>query len=134
MSENDYMQQVMANQQRVEVDLKAKRASPAMNRMMVQAAPASPMRAMAAEGTLRQSDDETGRFRVSTAAGPAGGSLAAESNTPAVDVKITGWGRWKTVIVPPNAHVVHTRRGHAEPLHMGQIGRASCRERVSSPV
>jgi hypothetical protein len=27
MSENDYMQQVMANQQRLEVDLKAKRGT-----------------------------------------------------------------------------------------------------------
>lgn len=37
----------------------------------------------------------------------------------AVEVRITGFWRWKTVIVPPNAHVVHTRRGHADPLHLG---------------
>jgi hypothetical protein len=36
-----------------------------------------------------------------------------------VEVRITGFGRWRTVVVPPNAHVVHTRRGHAEPLHIG---------------
>jgi hypothetical protein len=36
-----------------------------------------------------------------------------------VDVRVTGFWRWKTVLVPPNAFVVHTRRGHAEPLHVG---------------
>jgi hypothetical protein len=36
-----------------------------------------------------------------------------------VDVRVTGVWRWKTVLVPPNAFVVHTRRGHAEPLHVG---------------
>jgi hypothetical protein len=34
-------------------------------------------------------------------------------------VRITGWWRWRTVVVPPNAHVVHTRRGHDKPLHIG---------------
>jgi len=116
MSDNDYMQQVMANQQRVEVDLKAKRASPVFNRMMVQAvAPAGAMRARMAEGQAHQSDDDTGRFQASASVARAG----AEVSTPAVDVRITGWGPWKTVIVPPNAHVVHTRRGHADPLHIG---------------
>jgi hypothetical protein len=37
----------------------------------------------------------------------------------AVDVRVTGWWRWKTVLVPPNAFVVHTRRGRGEPLHVG---------------
>src|SRR6185369_10561025 len=41
------------------------------------------------------------------------------SGSSAVDVRITGFARWKTVLVPPNAFVVHTRRGHAEPLHIG---------------
>ena len=36
-----------------------------------------------------------------------------------VDVRISGTWRWKTVIVPPNAFVVHTRRGRPEPLHIG---------------
>jgi hypothetical protein len=34
------------------------------------------------------------------------------------DYRITGW-LWKTVVVPPNVYVVHTRRGRAEPLHIG---------------
>jgi regulator of protease activity HflC (stomatin/prohibitin superfamily) len=47
----------------------------------------------------------------------AAGSPPASAN--AVDVRVTGVGRWKTVLVPPNAFVVHTRRGHAEPVHIG---------------
>lgn len=43
-----------------------------------------------------------------------------QTNTmAAVDVKITGWWKWKTVIVPPNAFVVHTRKGVNKPLHCG---------------
>ncbi len=34
-------------------------------------------------------------------------------------VRVTGWGRWKNVLVPPNAFVVHTRRGQAKPVHVG---------------
>ena len=36
-----------------------------------------------------------------------------------VTTRITGWWRWKTVIVPPSAFVIHTRRGRQEPLHCG---------------
>jgi len=116
MSENDYMQQVMANQQRVEVDLKAKRALAPANRMALQRAPqAMPPQVAAVDGMARLSDEETGRFRAS----PSAGLGATEISATAVDVRITGWWRWKTVVVPPNAHVVHTRRGHARPLHIG---------------
>lgn len=47
---------------------------------------------------------------------------AAAPNAPAanaVNVRIKGFSRWRTVLVPPNAFVVHTRRGRAEPVHMG---------------
>jgi hypothetical protein len=37
----------------------------------------------------------------------------------AIDYRITGWWRWKTVVVPPNVYVVHTRRGREEPVHIG---------------
>jgi hypothetical protein len=40
-------------------------------------------------------------------------------DTPAVDVRITGYWRWKNVIVPPNAYVVHTRRGRTDPVTIG---------------
>jgi flotillin len=89
---NDYMEQVKENQQRVEGDLRAKRAAPQamMRRMMVAPQP-------------------------SVAASTATAGTAAAS----VEVRISGWWRWKTVVVPPNAHVVHTRRGRAQPVTIG---------------
>src|SRR5262245_2026158 len=36
-----------------------------------------------------------------------------------VGYRITGFWRWKTVVVQPNFYAVHTRRGHSEPLHIG---------------
>jgi flotillin len=96
---NDYMEQVKANQQRVEGDLRAKRnmmsASPAHARLAVQRA------------------DDTGRVRAA--------AITADAPVPAasVEVRITGFWRWQTVVVPPNAHVVHTRRGRAQPVHLG---------------
>ena len=38
------------------------------------------------------------------------------ADAPAVEVRITGFGPWRSVLVPPNAYVVHTRRGR---LHEG---------------
>ena len=52
--------------------------------------------------------ERAGRFRA-----PSG------TNASGVDVRVTGFWRWKNVIVPPNAYVVHTRRGRAEPMHLG---------------
>lgn len=108
MSENDYLEQVMAKQQRVEVDLRARRAARAERAQLV----AEPQQVL----------DVAGAPRVrSVFGGGSGLEPAAPGGTtgPAVDVRITGWWRWKTVVVPPNAHVVHTRRGHAGPLHVG---------------
>ena len=98
---NSYLDQVVAQQQRLEVDLKAKRA-------------AAPM----AMRQGRQRSD-TGEIQLAEIEGAirAQGGGPAPSN--AVEVRVTGIGPWKTVIVPPNAYVVHTRRGHAEPLHLG---------------
>ncbi len=92
---NVYLDQVVAQQEQLEQDLRAKRAAP----MAPAAAPAAPVERVAT-GTL---------------AGPRGGA----SSSQAVEVRITGFGRWKTVVVPPNAYVVHTRRGRTEPLHVG---------------
>ena len=36
-----------------------------------------------------------------------------------VNTRVTGIWPFKTVIVPPNAFVVHTRQGHQEPIHCG---------------
>ncbi|MFC6080764.1 SPFH domain-containing protein [Sphaerisporangium aureirubrum] len=90
---NTYLQRVVAQQAVLEDDLRARRAAPG--------APAP-------------------------AAGPparrerAPGGAAHEKSTPGpVDVRITGFWRWKNVLVPPNAFVVHTRRGREKPLHIG---------------
>lgn len=93
---NEYLDQVVEQQQQLEQNLKAKRAMP------VQAANAPVVARRMAGGA------------------PAAQALAApEHASNAVDVRITGFWRWKTVVVPPNAYVVHTRRGVAEPLHIG---------------
>lgn len=47
----------------------------------------------------------------------SGNGPSAHSGTP--NYRITGFWRWQTVVVTPNAHVIHTRRGQAEPLHVG---------------
>jgi flotillin len=48
---------------------------------------------------------------------PAITTAAATGNS--VDVRVTGFWRFQTVLVPPNAWVVHTRRGQDKPLHLG---------------
>ncbi|MBD2330152.1 SPFH domain-containing protein [Alkalinema sp. FACHB-956] len=53
-----------------------------------------------------------------SAPSPLGGIAPPVSR--AIDYRITGFWIWKSVIVPPNVYVVHTRRGHREPLHIGK--------------
>lgn len=53
----------------------------------------------------------------SFAAAPLGVAAALES--PAVETRQTGMLWWRSVVVPPNAYVVHTRRGHPEPVTIG---------------
>jgi hypothetical protein len=97
---NDYLEQVVRQKDQLEYDLKARRV--AKTPMIANAAPAGEGR-----GTdvvrLNLDDDR------------AGGAVGSS----AVDVRISGWWRWKNVVVPPNAYVVHTRRGHDEPVHCG---------------
>jgi hypothetical protein len=92
MTSNEYLEQVMRQQAQVEDELKL-RARPA-----ALAAPIPGTSPPGREGFLGQS------------AGPAGGN--------GVEYRITGW-LWKTVVVPPNVYVVHTRKGASEPVHMG---------------
>lgn len=89
MESNEYLKQVVQEQARVEGELRNRRPAPA-------AAP------QAAQFALFSREDVRDQ--------PAG---------QAVEYRITGWWRWKTVVVPPNVYVVHTRRGQAEPLHLG---------------
>lgn len=89
---NEYLDQVQEQQQRVEVDLKA--------RKMANAIPAQAMAPARRRGGIAPPPPEM----------PGGN---------AVEVRITGFWRWRTVVVPPNAYVVHTRRGHDKPLTLG---------------
>src|SRR5438128_2715812 len=98
---NEYLEQVKAQQQRIEVDLKAQRVAPA---------------AAAPEGAIMGLP----RNRSGQKHAEISSSMAiAENLSQAVNVRIVGFWLWKTVIVPPNAYVVHTRRGHDQPLHLG---------------
>ncbi|MFB7723686.1 SPFH domain-containing protein [Nocardia sp. NPDC056100] len=82
-----------------------------------------------AQQAALEEDLRSGPARAESAGAPARGALGKRAGrigpareTPAqgpVDVRITGFWRWQTVLVPPNAFVVHTRRGRAEPLHIG---------------
>jgi hypothetical protein len=92
-SKNSYMEEVLQQQQVVAQELKKR------------AAPAAAMQRMRAPGPFP--------------AGQQAAFLPVVEEGRAVDVRITGWWRFKTVIVPPNAWVVHTRRGVVEPLHLG---------------
>ncbi|MFC7247819.1 SPFH domain-containing protein [Catellatospora aurea] len=90
---NSYLDQVVAQSAQLEQDLRVKKA------------PMAP--APAAGG-----GDTSNRARRSA-------TEAATTPPTAVDVRVTGFGPWKTVLVPPNAFVVHTRRGREKPLHLG---------------
>jgi hypothetical protein len=101
---NTYLDQVVAQQQRLEQDL---RSAPRAAASYGAEAPAPPPAPGSVGGGTRS------RARPQAVAAPA------EPAGHAVDVRVTGFGRWKTVVVPPNAFVVHTRRGYAEPRHVG---------------
>ncbi|MEY2979311.1 MAG: hypothetical protein ACO31I_20145 [Prochlorotrichaceae cyanobacterium] len=88
--ENTYLQQVLEEQAAVDRQLKRSRS------------PAPPLAAAAQAPLLFGALDSS----------PATGK--------AVDYRITGFGLWKSVIVPPNVYTIHTRRGHAQALHIGK--------------
>ena len=99
---NTYLEQVVAQQERLEQDLRVRRPAVSMAAAAAGAggapAPAPPPPGVPARGTPPE---------------------PVPDRAPAVGVRITGFGRWRTVVVPPNAFVVHTRRGRGEPLHVG---------------
>lgn len=93
MQANDYLNQVVQEQAKVEGELRARKRA---------AAPFAP----AAAAVNYELSEATDASFNSAGAAP-------------VDYRITGWFRWKTVVVPPNAYVVHTRRGQPDPVHVG---------------
>ncbi|MFC4050653.1 SPFH domain-containing protein [Actinomadura syzygii] len=99
---NTYLEKVVAQQAELEGDLRARRSSSAPPPLAPGAVPPPP-------GPLAKRDRALG-----------GGAPAGERSAPGpVDVRISGFWRWRNVLVPPNAFVVHTRRGRDEPLHIG---------------
>jgi hypothetical protein len=105
--ENTYLNEVMAEQANVEHELKRKRVAPAAARGKSSGRSLAPGVVELKKGLAPA--DESG-LDFDEGYGGAGG---------AVNYRVTGFWRWKTVVVPPNVYVVHTRRGHAEPLHVG---------------
>jgi flotillin len=95
MARNEYLDQVIAEQAMVEADLQ-NWSAPAKKRRRAE------VQAQVQGGAPPLPPDDS--------RDDAGGALG---------VRVTGWWRFKNVIVPPNAYVVHTRRGRPEPLHMG---------------
>ena len=95
---NTYMEKALQEQAAVEYELHKRRA------------PAMPSPSLSAIQALDDFDSGT-----NTPSGPRSGG----SDEHIQSYRITGFGPWRTVIVPPNAYVVHTRRGHADPVHMG---------------
>jgi flotillin len=79
----------------------------------------SPPNTYLGEVLADQAEVEHELKRKRTVVSAAPGSPPDEVPGRAIEYRITGWWRWKTVIVPPNVHVVHTRRGHTEPVTLG---------------
>jgi SPFH domain/Band 7 family protein len=92
---NNYLSEVLEDQAQVEQELKRHKV------------PLAPV----AAGKARREDSVDHDL----ALGEPAGVLAGR----AIGYRVTGFWRWKTVVVPPNVYVVHTRRGHAEPVTLG---------------
>ncbi|WP_433755956.1 SPFH domain-containing protein [Nocardia sp. CA-135398] len=101
---NEYLDQVVAQQAALEGDLRTRKPTPAPAQAFAGApsAPGGP----APRGAIAKRADRVGPTPQGSGPGP-------------VEVRVTGFWRWQTVLVPPNAFVVHTRRGRGEPLHIG---------------
>lgn len=104
---NDYLEQVASQGRQLEEDLRPRRAD-----FKKAGAPMLANRTAGGAACDDRGADDSRFFIHPEPSGIGTGSTA-------VDVRVTGWWRWKTVVVPPNAYVVHTRRGHEKPLHCG---------------
>lgn len=101
---NSYLEQVAQQGRQLEQDLRPRRA-----KMMSNSTPVA--EPIPADGGAQACFDDVALARA--------GGAAPSTGSNGVEVRITGFWRWKNVVVPPNAYVVHTRRGHDEPLHLG---------------
>lgn len=106
--ENTYLNEVMQQQAVVERDLTPKHAA-APAALVGRARKAAPPDTK----TWAKGDSVDLACAVSLDEDAGGGHVTS------LDYRITGFWFWKTVVVPPNVYVVHTRRGHAEPVNVG---------------
>lgn len=102
--ENTYLERVVQHQADLEADLRtrAKRREAAPESLSFEAPPAARASGMLSFG--------------------GGDSWSPPPSAPsglAHEVRITGALWWKTVVVPPNVYVVHTRHGHEGPVNLG---------------
>jgi flotillin len=121
---NDYLEQVLQNQMQFQDEL----AAPKKRKARRRASNPPPARGAAMNVEVQQ---------MANAVDFGGGLPFPEANDEvrfhrmddlsrttteldrALGVRITGFWRWKTVVVPPNVYVIHTRRGHLEPIDIG---------------
>jgi len=108
--ENTYLNEVMQQQAVVERDLTPQHAAALPARGKYRKETVAP-----ATKTWAKSDS----IDMACAMELSEDEAAVSGHTAALDYRITGYWFWKTVVVPPNVYVVHTRRGQAEPLHVG---------------
>lgn len=100
--ENVYLEQVLEQQQQVDQELrgwkgKAAQVQRRLDRPMMPSAQAPGV----------------------AAAPPVSRTGGGAEGVRAIDYRVTGFWIWKTVVVPPNVYVIHTRRGRTEPVTIG---------------
>lgn len=109
---NTYLNEVMSQQAKVERDLQPRHQAP-----VPAAAARLAKNTMVAGMKNRSAGGDSSILSASMDLALADEDSAV--SVPPLDYRITGFGFWKTVVVAPNVYVVHTRRGHAEPIHVG---------------
>ena len=95
-SHNTYLQQVLEEQEEVDRKLKKRRVAPSMAAMKEQS---NINMFVNNKKEVIPTSSQTGK---------------------GVEYRITGFWLWKSVVVPPNVYVVHTRKGHSQPIHIGR--------------
>src|SRR5262245_5097064 len=103
--ENAYLEQVL--QQQAQVDQELRRAPAAAQAQLQRARAPTPARTPG------------GSAPATATALPASRMGDAAESLRAIDYRVTGFWFWRTVVVPPNVYVIHTRRGRTEPVTIG---------------
>jgi hypothetical protein len=99
-TDNTYLDEVLAEQAQVERELQRLPLAPALAFPETQAGSAP-------------------RARFQRVNGQSQYDAPGAPSRRAIEYRMSGFWRWKTVVVPPNVYVVHTRRGHTDPVTLG---------------